>query len=332
MLIHYKKQKLFFGGTHMGKETKKIRINEDVREFAKLTLKKYKKENGNFFDSKKETKESYYMSLVDLLPEVIMFVVKFGHVQNEEIQNVKTLIYQKLTDYDFIKVLKKELKNKNKIKNIKLFPIIIQEILEEAKKVNDQLLAQDKNAETYRMDDIQELLQIILKKRLKKFAKAGIDTATSLDVLSIIPCDEALDISQFYRIKSFFDCLYEHVKGVAIPFETIMSLVTSEEYYPMFITFALLERKERFAKFTEAQKTLYVDISTWCFKTMEGLKSDAIKSIINVYINGRKKDDSQGKDGNRRYNLSTLVPDDYPKITKVINAMLSHDESIKKYL
>jgi len=35
---------------------------------------------------------------------------------------------------------------------------------------------------------------------------------------------------------------------------------------------------------------------------------------------------------NRRYNLSTLVPDDYPKITKVINAMLSHDESIKKYL
>ena len=316
----------------MGKETKKIRINEDVREFAKLTLKKYKKENGNFFDSKKETKESYYMSLVDLLPEVIMFVVKFGHVQNEEIQNVKTLIYQKLTDYDFIKVLKKELKNKNKIKNIKLFPIIIQEILEEAKKVNDQLLAQDKNAETYRMDDIQELLQIILKKRLKKFAKAGIDTATSLDVLSIIPCDEALDISQFYRIKSFFDCLYEHVKGVAIPFETIMSLVTSEEYYPMFITFALLERKERFAKFTEAQKTLYVDISTWCFKTMEGLKSGAIKSIINVYINGRKKDDSQGKDGNRRYNLSTLVPDDYPKITKVINAMLSHDESIKKYL
>lgn len=316
----------------MGKETKKIRINEDVREFAKLTLKKYKKENGNFFDSKKETKESYYMSLVDLLPEVIMFVVKFGHVQNEEIQNVKTLIYQKLTDYDLIKVLKKELKNKNKIKNIKLFPIIIQEILEEAKKVNDQLLAQDKNAETYRMDDIQELLQIILKKRLKKFAKAGIDTATSLDVLSIIPCDEALDISQFYRIKSFFDCLYEHVKGVAIPFETIMSLVTSEEYYPMFITFALLERKERFAKFTEAQKTLYVDISTWCFKTMEGLKSDAIKSIINVYINGRKRDDSQGKDGNRRYNLSTLVPDDYPKTTKVINAMLSHDESIKKYL
>lgn len=316
----------------MGKETKKIRINDNVKEFAKLTLKKYKKENGNFFDSKKETKASYYMSLVDLLPDVIEFVIKHGHLPNQEIQEIKTYIYQKLTDYDFIKVLKKEIKHGNKIKNIKLFPIIIREILEEAKKVNDQLLAQNKDAETYRMDDIQELLQIILKKRLKKFAKAGIDAATALDILSVIPCDDALNISQFYRIKSFFDCLYEHVKGVAIPFETIMELITDEEYYPMFITFALLERKERFAKFTEAQKTLYVDISTWCFKTMEGSKTDTIKSIINVYINGRKKDDSQGKDGNRRYNLATLVPDDYPKITKVINAMLSHDDSIKKYL
>ena len=309
----------------MGKETKKIRINDNVKEFAKLTLKKYKKENGNFFDSKKETKASYYMSLVDLLPDVIEFVIKHGHLPNQEIQEIKTYIYQKLTDYDFIKVLKKEIKHGNKIKNIKLFPIIIREILEEAKKVNDQLLAQN-------MDDIQELLQIILKKRLKKFAKAGIDAATALDILSVIPCDDALNISQFYRIKSFFDCLYEHVKGVAIPFETIMELITDEEYYPMFITFALLERKERFAKFTEAQKTLYVDISTWCFKTMESSKTDTIKSIINVYINGRKRDDSQGKDGNRRYNLATLVPDDYPKITKVINAMLSHDDSIKKYL
>ena len=313
-------------------KSKKIRINDDVKDFAKMTLKKFKKENDDFYESKKETKLSYYMYLIDLLPDVIEFVTKYGHVQQQDVQDMKTLIYQKLTDYDFIKVLKKEIKNKNKIKNIKLLPIIINEILAEAKRVNDQRLAEDKNAEIYKMEDIQELLELILKKKLKKFAKAGIDKATSVDVLSTIPCDDALNISQFYRIKSFYDCLYEHVKGVAIPFEKIMELLVDEEYYPLFVSFALLERKERFSKFTEAQKTLYVDISSWCFKVMESSKSDTIKSIINVYINGRKRDDSQGKDSNRRYNLSTLVPDDYPKITKVINAMLSHDESIKKYL
>ena len=313
-------------------KSKKIRINDDVKDFAKMTLKKFKKENDDFYESKKETKLSYYMYLIDLLPDVIEFVTKYGHVQQQDVQDMKTLIYQKLTDYDFIKVLKKEIKNKNKIKNIKLLPIIINEILAEAKRVNDQRLAEDKNAEIYKMEDIQELLELILKKKLKKFAKAGIDKATSVDVLATIPCDDALNISQFYRIKSFYDCLYEHVKGVAIPFEKIMELLVDEEYYPLFVSFALLERKERFSKFTEAQKTLYVDISSWCFKVMESSKSDTIKSIINVYINGRKRDDSQGKDSNRRYNLSTLVPDDYPKITKVINAMLSHAESIKKYL
>lgn len=313
-------------------KSKKIRINDDVKDFAKMTLKKFKKENDDFYESKKETKLSYYMYLIDLLPDVIEFVTNYGHVQQQDVQDMKTLIYQKLTDYDFIKVLKKEIKNKNKIKNIKLLPIIINEILAEAKRVNDQRLAEDKNAEIYKMEDIQELLELILKKKLKKFAKAGIDKATSVDVLATIPCDDALNISQFYRIKSFYDCLYEHVKGVAIPFEKIMELLVDEEYYPLFVSFALLERKERFSKFTEAQKTLYVDISSWCFKVMESSKSDTIKSIINVYINGRKRDDSQGKDSNRRYNLSTLVPDDYPKITKVINAMLSHDESIKKYL
>ncbi len=72
-----------------------------------LTLKKYKKENGNFFDSKKETESDLTICLqVDLLPSVIEFV-KIWTLQNQEVQDIKTLIYQKLTDYDFIKVIKR---------------------------------------------------------------------------------------------------------------------------------------------------------------------------------------------------------------------------------
>lgn len=314
------------------KQEKKFKVNESVKDFSKITFKKYKKENGDFYDGKKELKAAFYLSLIDDLPDVIEFLIKYGHLQQNDIQEIKTGIFQKLTDYDFIKVLKKEIKNDNKIKNIKLFPIIISEILSEAAKLNAQRLAEDPNAETYNMEDIQELLKMILKKKLKKFIKAGINEDVAVDILSTIPCEESLNYSQFFRIKSFFDCIYEHVKSNAVPFEKVMELIADEKYYPLFISFALLERKERFTKFTEAQKTLYVDISSWCFKIMENSKSDEIRTIVNVYINGRKRDDSQGKDGNRRYNLSTLVAEDYPKITKVINAMLSHDESIKKYL
>ena len=163
--------------------------------------------------------------------------------------------------------------------------------------------------------------------------KLGIDASLAFDVLSIIPCEKALESSQFYRIHSFYEAIYEHSKTSTVPFEQIMDVLIDNEYYPVFITFALLERKEKFLKLTDEQKTLYLDISTWCFKTMEkDLKKDEIESIVKTYINSRKRDDARGKDGNRRYALSSLSTEDYPRITKVINVMTVEDEAIKKYL
>lgn len=315
------------------KKNGSIRINEDAKEFAQLTLKKYKKEHGDYYDSKKELRGSYAMHLIDLLPDTIDFIVKYGYINREEVQNVKVGIYKKINDPDFIKLIRKEIKNGNKIENIKLLPIIIKEILMEGKKLNDAALAQDPNAKIYDMSDLVELSQIILKKKMKKMEKAGIASTVAFDVLSIIPCDKALQSSQFYRIHSLYECLYEHSKSHKIPFAELMDIVIDERYYPAFITFALLERKEKFTKLTDAQKSLYLEISNWCFNTMENnLNKDEITSIIKTYVAGRKKDEAQGKDGNRRYALSSLSPTDYEKIMKVINKLISEDDGIKKYL
>lgn len=315
------------------KKDQQVKINGDAKTFASASLKKYKKHNGDYFDSKKELKASYSMYLIDLLPDTIEFVVKYGYINKEEVQEVKTAIYQKINDPEFIKILKKELKNDNKIKNIKLLPIIIKEILMEAKRVNDAALAEDPNAKIYDMSDLVELSQMILKKKMKKMEKAGISSSVAFDVLSIIPCDDALESSQFYRIHALYDCLYEHAKGTAFSFADLMSILIDEEYYPVFITFALLERKEKFLKLTDAQKSLYLDISNWCFKTMEkDLKKEEVESIIKTYVAGRKRDESQGKDGNRRYALSSLSAEDYERINKVITKMIAEDDSIKKYL
>lgn len=312
---------------------RQVKINSDAKDFASTSMKKYKKHSGDIFDSKKELKSSYSMYLIDLLPDTIEFVVKYGYISNEEVQEIKTAIYQKINDPDFIKVLKKELKNGNKVKNIKLLPIIIKEILMEAKRVNDEALAEDPNAKIYDMSDLVELSQIILKKKMKKLEKAGISSAVAFDALSVIPTVDALETSQFYRIHALYDCLYEHAKGTTIPFAELMKIIVKEEYYPVFITFALLERKEKFLKLTDAQKTLYLDISNWCFKTMEkDLGKDEIESIIKTYVAGRKRDEAQGKDGNRRYALSSLSTDDYERINKVITKMIADDDSIKKYL
>lgn len=310
--------------------TRAIKIDEDVKEFAKLTLKKYKKHN-DFFDSKKELKESFYMYLIDLLPKTINFIVRSGYIQNEEVQEIKQAIYTKLVDPKFIKIIKKELNNGNKIDNIKLMPIIIKDILVLTEKENTELLAKDPNAKIYDMSDLIELSQIILKKKLKKMKKAEIDDNIAFDVLSIIPTDDALASSQIYRAHQFFECLYEHSKSKVIPFDKIMDVLVKPDYYPTFIAFSLLERKEKFGNLTDNQKTFYLSVSTWCFETMEKLSKDEIEAILKTFISGRKRDEAKGKDTNRRYSLISLSESDYPRIAKMIQRMISDNDSIKKY-
>lgn len=318
----------------MAKDNKgrRAHINQDAKDFVNLTFKKFKKRNGEYYDSKKELRYSYFMTLLDLLPKTIEFVVKYGYIQQDEIQQAKVEIYRKLNDPDFIKILKKEIKNGNRIDNIKLLPIAIKEMLAEAKRVNDEAIAANPNAKIYDMSDLIELSQMILKKKMKKMEKAGISSNIAFDVLSIIPCADALASSQFYRIHSLYECLYEHAKSSAIPFAELMDILVGEEYYPVFITFALLERKEKFGKLTDNQKSLYVNITSWCFNIMEKLSKEEIQSIVKTFVAGRKRDEGQGRDSNRRYSLSSLSEVDYPRISKVITKMIADDDSLSKYL
>ena len=314
-------------------KNRKIHIPEDVKEFAKADFKKFKKRNSDYYDSKKELKQGYYLYLVDLFPPVIEFIVKYGYINNDDVQQVKNRALAKINDMDFIKVVKKTIKRGDDIENIKLLPIIIKEILIEAKKRNDAILAENPNGKIYDMSDLTELSYLILKKKMKKFEKAGISTSLAFDVLSIIPCKEALKSSHMYRIHALYDTLYEHAKTAQIDFDKLIDLAVDEDYHLACISFALLERKEKFSKLTDSQKTLYLAITNWCFNTMEKkLKKQEVYELINVYVRARIRDDKNGRDSNRRYSLSSLSEEDYPRIATVVKRIIADDDSVKKYL
>ena len=104
-----------------------------------------------------------------------------------------------------------------------------------------------------------------------------------------------------------------------------------EEYIGSVITFALLERKEKIATFSEGQKKLFNDITEYCFKKMENMSKDDIGSILKAYVENRQRDDKANRDTNRRYYISSLPENDFPKILKVVERMCSANEDIKKY-
>ena len=126
--------------------------------------------------------------------------------------------------------------------------------------------------------------------------------------------------------------MYEHAKKEDVPYALIMENIVDETYFPTFIAFSLLERKDKFSRLDDNQKKLYLTISNWCFDTMEKLRKEEIEAIVNTFITSRKRDEGNGKDSARRYALSSLSEADYPKICKVITKMIADNDSIKKYL
>lgn len=313
-------------------KTKEFKIPENAKKLAKLSFKKFKKESGDYYESKKELKKGYYAQIIDLLPESIALLVKYGHL--EVVKETRDAIYEKITDPKFIKYLRKDIENGGEFDNMMLLPNVINGIIGDATKAYEAEKAENPDVEIeFDLKDLVELSHIILKKKIKKLTKLGIDESVAFDVLSVIPTPKILTKSQAYHIRSLFTVLYNHAKTKEINFEKIMNVLFKDggEYINSVITFALLERKEKIGSFNDTQKKLFNDITEYCFKTMEEMKKDDISAILKAYTDTRKKDESQNKDTNRRYYIASLPESDYPRILKAVEKIVESDESMKKY-
>ncbi len=322
----------------MANNQEKVRIPDEVKEFAKASFKKFKKRNKDYYDSKKELKNAYYSSLTFDLQVVIEFILKKGHIQNESIQDYKNRCFKQIAGEDgpkFVKFLIKYISKNgmDEIENIEFLPIILYEIIGSIHKYNETQKAENgPEAPVFDSTDLIELTQLILKKRLKKADKKGIPSDIALDILCIIPTSDAMKFSPYFRVKSVFEILYKHAEHKEVKFDTIMNFLLEDKFYDYVIGFALQERKEKIKTFNDTQKALFNDINEWVFNNLEDSDKTTIESIIKTYIKTRKRDDLAGKDSNRRYFISSLPETAYPRICKVVNKLIAEDEDAKKYL
>ena len=316
----------------MGKDRrdKGFRIPDDALKMAKTSLKKFKKKNDDYYDGKKEMKKAYYEELVDLLPDTIALLVRYGHVK--EVQEIKDQLYEKLVDPQFVKVLKHLIEDKVDVKNIKMLPIVIRDIVHMAKQQEAKDKETDVNAEGYDVEDLIELSKLSRQKKIKKKENEGIDEDVAFQCLSVIPCDKVLEDKQVnYRLRVLMNVLYELAKTKEIEFGKVIGMLIPEKYASVVILFCLLERKDKFASFNENQQKFFIQINGWIFDVMEDMERNQVESILNTYVDTRKRDESNGRDGNRRYFLKSLPETDYPRVRKVIDRMLESDSSVEKY-
>lgn len=323
----------------MGKKNRNVRnsntnngfkIPESVARFIKMDYKKFKKKNSGLYDSKKETKRAYYYELLDLFPEVVQLLVRYGYVK--EVVEIKNSLYEKLIDPSFIKVLTHAIENEEEIDNIKLFPIVIRDVVESAKIQEAKDKEEDPNASEYDVSDLIELAQLILKKKLKKLKKKEVDPDVAFDCLCIIPDDKVLEDKQIiFKLRTLMAVLYEHAKTKTINFDVLIKSMFPGKYASQIITFCLLERKDKFANFDDKQKEFFIQINEWIFNIMEEMDKGSIESILNSYIEARKRDDGQNRDTNRRYFLKSLPESEYPRVYKVIKHLLEVNPDADKF-
>lgn len=323
------------------KNNNAVRVPDEVEEFAKASFKRFKKKNKDYYDSKKELKLEYFSNLVYDLDYVIEFVLGKGYLNNDTVKEIKNGCYAKFVGDEsegFIKFLKKIITKRDEypdydLKNINLLPCMLYEIISDIN-IHNQNLKKENPDGLSEVDAsaLYELSSIILKKKIKKCVKKGIDESVAFDCLSVIPSSSALKFSPFYRVKTLFAIMYTHAKDKNIAFDKIINVVVDADYYDIIIQFAIQERKEKYASFNDSQKALFNSITDWVFNTLEDFDKSDIKRILVKYISIRKNDASQGKDSNRRYFIKSLPESVYPNTAKVIANLINENADNEKYL
>lgn len=312
------------------KQNKGFKIPEDVKLFASLTEKKYMKKYADDYDSKKQKKKAYYEMLISELPEVIKLLVFYSQVK--EVIEIKHDIYARLFDKKLIKKITKIVdEDIDEIENITYFPIVIYDVIKEATMQHAKEKEEDPEAKGFDLSDLINLSNKILRKKMKKLEKHGISKELAFDCLSVVPTSKVLE-KGMYRMRLLMNVIYTHAKTEDIDIEQIMKYVVTSNYYPVIITYLLLERKSEFVNMDDKQKEFFNKVTDWVFNTLEEMDKTEIRQILISYFNARKRDKGQNKDSNRRFFLGSLPESDFPNITKVIEKIKSTDSSIEEFL
>ena len=309
-------------------------VFNDAEIFATCDFKKFYKKNKkkSGWENKKEAKKEFFDVLMEKFPTVVYWMLREGFKRDQKTKEIADGILDKFADKDFVKRLTKKVEKGEDYRNLELFPIFLREVIRRANNKNKKLKSEGKEKEMVEISIYDDLADDLIGKKVRKLDKAGVNHDISRNVRMAIPCENALRYSTTFRIRAVFDILYDAASTMEIPFDTIVKHVIPKEYWTDLIVISLLEKKEFYGSLNDSQKKFYVDVTNWIFKTMNEMETSGIQEILRLYVAGRRRDDANGRDCNRRYSLSTLGENEYKNIVTCIKAMIVKDPTIEKFM
>jgi len=269
--------------------------------------------------------------LEEHIPDIALFFIKKGHHSPDKVK----LLFDKMEDpkekmaLTLLKLLKRSKEEEREV-NLGIVSVIGDFLEKRSSKLDQDLI-----------DMYADIVDKILKPRVKKVSKdLGLNKDLIKELLVIVPDKEYISSAKYVGIyvNKILRKLYymshdpESDTGITSTKMLIKLFKTmfEKDILPDIAINILLERKEAMRNFNDKQLTIWNLLTDSALIILNKLEKDELFKYIENYIERRARDAEKGYDNARRIQL-TQLPENYEKISKVVNK-LSGKERNKKFL
>ncbi|MMZ42352.1 hypothetical protein D1872_38730 [compost metagenome] len=287
----------------------------DIKEFLNVWSPKNVKEME---------KDERTRTLFDYIPLIVEFYTRQGHKRQDEVKQ----LFDRMEDKKFLKNLMRILKTleENPV-DLALTTVISDFLTSRGNKLDEEFIDGYTNAVTK-----------LLKERTKYVVeKTGISKDLAQELLVIVPEPEVTVEGRFVPlyVSKVLNKLYglsrdERVNlGDSKTIKKIVKALFGKDEIENVALIILMEYRDKHSRFTDEQKVVWGQLTTFALDTIEKKDKADVKDILESYVDRRIRDEKKGRDRPRRIQFEAVNEEDYPKIRKAVSKLKEKDRNAK---
>lgn len=283
------------------------------------------------------TKDDRANFILDNVDSIVEWYVKKGSHQKGQVGLLKELVSLINTKKFF-----KSFKYAAKIDNAYALPLcgVIADYLETGDKYGDGYKPDSELVPKY-----SELMEKILsKKSIAITKKSGLPADMVINCLVSVPSEETFSPKHIYvplgkvnRKMYIIAANWEELDNpdMGIKPKQISALyggIFGKEFLVQIALQNLLVRKDSIKKYNARQIKLFNAITSWSLTVLNDQKKKELLDLFAAYIQRRKADENNSNDGPRRVKLQEVDAEEYPRIAKAIEIIISDNPEFARFL
>lgn len=334
----------------MSKE-KKIKVPKSVLAL-RMSPKKFAKKNNIHVKgknmSKKERKhnvkrlnKAYAEAAIDGLNMAVKILAE--HPEGKKIDKVKEGVDNIISNPDVMKRIAKLYdKDPNQYTNMIFLPNMIMNTI--AYYSSDSISEEEKEiAESLNKEELAEFCEKILKKKIKRYKKMGLDEEVAFQLAVVVPTAKLFKNNRKWY-KRFIQCMYDMATVSDINVDEILKAVinidkdkeiSKKDFLEGFFGEFMLQRAtNKTHSFTDNQKDLHDALIERTLVYLDNLKGRRLKDMLKQYIKRRKTAEEYKNDTKRVIKFIDHANSNsaYSNIKAVVQELIADNSSNELYL